>query len=317
MRILDFHIHLGDILHQGGEALIYQKVPHPRGFDPDAPFRLANFHGQAFGDWLYKFKPLADALAAGERRRNAASTLEHYLTYRKKRGLSYACAMPIAPNVPFEALLALSQEHPHILPFGSIDFAQGDIAGQVQRQLEQGAWGFKLHPILQRVDPLGVEAQTFFAACPPNTVVLTHTGVAQYYTPEEQHLERPEYGQMSTLLEMARRNRHIKLVLAHAGWQDCPMLLEALVDLEQVYVDTSFARASRLRNLARVLGPQRLLFASDWPYGFIKTSQGCLKEAFGHDQGIMERILWKNGMELLRQANPGRALPDIPDEDNA
>jgi len=309
MPILDFHCHLGNILTPGGAALIGERRPFRYGFDPDAAFRSVRYRGQSFGDWLYKNPWLYGALTRAERRRNGCATHDNLRAAMDRWGIARYCVMPIAPHVTFADLAKAAAGDPRLLPFGSVDFAAGSVAGQVKGQLAAGAWGFKLHPIIQKVRLTGTEVAGFLRACPDRTIVLSHTGVSSYYPPELADRQRPEYGSVADFLAMAAAFPHLVFVAAHGGLEQHAELLDGLVRLPNVYVDASFSSAARLRALLRAAGDGRLLFASDWPYGFPKTSLACLREAFGRDRALAERVLYGNAERLLESSNPGRKLP--------
>lgn len=309
MQILDFHTHIGDILRINGESLIGQHKPFQYGFDPDAPFRRIRYHGQAAAEALYRLEPLARALARAERRRNECATLENHAWQRNEAGVGLACVMPVAPHVTFDAVAEAAKREPGLLAFGSVDFTRGQIGRQVEEQLGQGAWGFKLHPILQKVAPDGQAVQAFLQACPDGCVILMHTGVSCYYAREERDRERPEYGAVGPLVRLAAQHRRLRFVAAHGGLDEYRTLARGLEELDNLYADTSFLPAGRLRLFRRAAGWRRLLFASDWPYGFARTSLACLEEAFGRERPVMEDILYGNGAALLLSANPDKTLP--------
>ena len=308
MQILDFHTHIGDILRINGDALIEGHKPFRYGFDPDAPFRRFRYHGQALAEAIYRLEPMARSLARAERRRNECATLENHARQQDEAGVSLSCVMPIAPHVSFSAVAEAARRQPKLLAFGSVDFTQGAIRRQVEEQLAQGAWGFKLHPILQKVAPDGQAVHEFLKACPDGCVILMHTGISCYYAREERDCERPEYGAVEPLVHLAAAHRRLRFVAAHGGLDEYQILAQGLRELDNLYADTSFLPAARLRLFRSAAGSQRLLFASDWPYGFTRTALACLEEAFGQERRVMENILFDNGAALLLSANPDKTL---------
>jgi hypothetical protein len=300
MKIIDFHFHLGDILHEGGGELIWADKPFRYGFDPDLFFRSMNYHFQSFGDKVYKIPLLMHATARAERKRNQASTLANYLARMESNHVSCSVCQPIAPFVTFADLARVHAHTPSILPFGSIDFEAGAIEAQAAAQLSGGAYGFKVHPVIQRVHPQGAELKRLAQALPEGTIVMFHSGICCYYPASEREKERPEYGAVSPIINFAAQNPHLRVVAAHGGLQEHKLLAEGLKRVKNLYVDTSFTQCKRLRLFIESTDPERILFASDWPYGFIETSLACLKEAFGRDEGLMRRILYENAAEILK-----------------
>jgi predicted TIM-barrel fold metal-dependent hydrolase len=57
---------------------------------------------------------------------------------------------------------------------------------------------------------------------------------------------------------------------------------------------------TRVRQLIDAFGPERVLFASDWPYGNRAPALAIVREACRGDHALERRILFSNAAELLR-----------------
>ncbi|MBI2683923.1 MAG: amidohydrolase family protein [Actinobacteria bacterium] len=119
--------------------------------------------------------------------------------------------------------------------------------------VDRGARGLKLHPVAQRIRPESNEcAAVVAAATDAGLPVLVHAGFGA------RPLARP-------LASLVERVPGCRLILAHGGRGDAPALATVFAGHEGILFDTSLAS---LPDIVR-LGPSRLVFGSDRPYGDI------------------------------------------------
>lgn len=297
--IIDMHCHLGDILYPGGGARILTGMPMAHPFDPDALRRLALYRFHALDRSFYKLPRVQWLMTRAERMRNFTGTLSNLTHNMDRFGISHAAVMPVAPNTAFEDLLPAVQADPRLLPFGSFDFTSPDYPSQGHRQLSQGARGIKLHPILQRVAPDGPEVAAALSPLPPGTVMLLHAGVSNYYPRREANLQTPEFGGIAGIGRLCRAFPHLRFVAAHGGLNEFKELLVQLSPLPNVCVDTSFVSPGGIQALIDSFGPERVLFASDWPWGYHRTGLDCVRMACRGRQKELELVLGGNAIRLL------------------
>lgn len=295
--IVDIHCHLGDILYPNGGQRILSDGPMARPLDPDGLRRLSLYGFHGLDRSFYRLPRVRWLMTRAERMRNFTGTLKNLSASLDRHGIDYAAAMPLAPNITFDDLLPAVQRDRRVLPFGSIDFTAPDLTGQARRQLAAGARGFKLHPILQQVDPAGPVVTEALSALPPGTVVMVHTGTANYYPPAEQHLQRAEFGHIGGIAQMARAFPELRFIAAHGGLRQFADVLALLAPLPNAFVDTSFLSPAGIRVLLDAFGPDRVLFASDWPWGFHRTGLAAVRRAC--TGSALHQVLGGNAQRLL------------------
>ena len=141
-----------------------------------------------------------------------------------------------------------------LMPFCRLDPAESPIA-EAERCLARGARGIKLHPRAQGFGFAGGAADDIFALAEEAGVpVLVHAGRGM--APIAEGLSRA-----------ALRHPGLRLILAHAAIADQGVFARLLGDHPGVMYDTScFAAADLLELMARVPA-ERIVFASDPPYG--------------------------------------------------
>ena len=141
-----------------------------------------------------------------------------------------------------------------LVPFVRLDLAEDPI-GEARRCLDRGARGIKLHPRAQKF-LLNDErlAPVFELAAERKVPVLIHGG--RGLPPIADDLARS-----------VDRYPDAKLIVAHAGIADLAALAARLGGKAGVFFDTSVWSPVDLLSLYRLVGPEQILYASDYPYG--------------------------------------------------
>ncbi len=300
MRIIDCHSHLGDILYpDGGKLIAMKNVSMPDKFDIVTYNETMLQRSFGLGEILYNL--MKHWVTRVERARNAAATLENMAKSLDDNGIAYAVCLPIAPYLTYQDLAKARLEDDRILPFTSIDFSLGEQAiSEVIRDIEDGALGLKLHPIIQRKplnDPLVSEVLQEFAKF--NKPVLTHAGVSHYYLGLEKKLNQPANGKISNVETLVKTFPDIKFIIGHAGLFQVGQVCERLKGLDNVWVDTSFQSPEIIRRLIKTFGPEKVVYASDWPYGYREPALKTVKIACRGDRELEEMVFYKNAAALL------------------
>src|SRR6266536_5857859 len=141
-----------------------------------------------------------------------------------------------------------------LIPFVRLDLAEHPIEEAV-RCLDLGARGIKLHPRAQRF-LLNDErlAPVFALAAERRVPILIHGGRGL----------PPIASELAALVD-AYPEAH--LIIAHGGIADLHALAERFADKARVLFDTSVWSPLDLLGLFRLVGPEQVVYASDYPYG--------------------------------------------------
>jgi hypothetical protein len=141
-----------------------------------------------------------------------------------------------------------------LIPFVRLDLGEDPI-GEAIRCLDLGARGIKLHPRAQkfllndeRLSPI------FELAAERKVPILIHGG--RGLPPIADDLAR-----------VFERYPEAQLIVAHAGIADLAALANRLGGKAGVYFDTSVWSPLDLLGLYRLVGPEQVVYASDYPYG--------------------------------------------------
>jgi predicted TIM-barrel fold metal-dependent hydrolase len=301
-EIIDAHGHLGDILYPGGGHLIDQRgVTKEAVFDPTAHSEQ-RLHRDPLRLGKLGYRLFARAITRAERARNATATLENFRRALDDSGIRRAVCLPVPPHVTFADLEAAAAKDPGVVPFTGVDYTiDADPGAAFAEDVRSGARGLKLHPIIQKVpltSPVTLAAVEAFA--PHGLPVLFHCGISSYYLGAERGREAPRYGAIHYAEHLVRAFPGVRFIAGHAGLYQVAKVIQRLGGLPNVWVDTSFQSVARVRELIRVFGPERVLFASDWPYGNRPPALEIARRACGGDAGLERRILFENAAELMR-----------------
>jgi len=300
--IIDIHCHLGDILYPDGGRLIFDRgVRKAGGFDIIS-MSEASLHNTMGGTLALVDKFMSGLVTRAERKRNATATLENIRASLDAAGVAYAACMPIPPHVTFDDLARAAEADDAILPFTGVDYSRmQDVEARLREDVARGARGLKLHPIIQRQaldSPETMAAVEAFA--PQGRPVLFHCGISSYYLgAEKKSRQRSELGRIEDARRLAAAFPGVRFIAGHAGLFEVGRVMELLGPLENVAVDISFQSVASIRKLVEVFGPERVLYASDWPYGNHRPPIKAVVKACRGDDGLAGMILGENAARLL------------------
>ena len=140
-----------------------------------------------------------------------------------------------------------------LLPFVRLDLNESPIE-EAERCLALGARGIKLHPRAQGFLPDDPRLEPVFALAAERRVpILIHGGRGL----------PPIADGLARLVD-----RHAPtLIIAHAGIVDLAALARNFAGREGVFFDTSVWSPLDLLDLYRLVSPEQVVYASDYPYG--------------------------------------------------
>jgi predicted TIM-barrel fold metal-dependent hydrolase len=245
---------------------------------------------------------MSGMVTRAERKRNATATLENIRASMDANGVSHAACMPIPPYVTFDDLAQAAEVDDSIVPFTGVDFTcRTDVEVQLRRDVARGARGLKLHPIIQQRPLDGPEMMAAVEAFAPHGLpVLFHCGISSYYLGSEKtNCQRPELGRIEDARRLAAAFPGVTFIAGHAGLFEVKQTMHLLGPLENVAVDISFQSPATIRQLLKVFGPERVLYASDWPYGNHRPAIKAVKKACRGDIHVTAMLLAGNAARML------------------
>ncbi len=185
--------------------------------------------------------------------------------------------------------LAFAAEAPErLVPFVRLDLAETPVQ-EAERALNRGARGIKLHPRAQRFRADDERLEPIFAIAAERRVpILIHGG--RGLPPIADGLGR-----------LVGRHPEAQLIIAHAGIADLAALARNFAGQAGVFFDTSTWSAVDLLDFYRLISPEQVVYASDYPYGRQPNSLSiALRTArfAGFNDGQIHDMLWGNAARI-------------------
>jgi uncharacterized protein len=220
-------------------------------------------------------------------------------------GAQRACVFPLhdperhpAYRVPNDRVLAWASESDgRLIPFCRLDPFDGPVA-EAERCLAAGARGIKLHPRAQEFAFDGKELEGIFAIAEQAGVpILIHAGRGL-----------PPIAQ--GLAELALRHPEVVLILAHGAICDQGILTSMLTSHPGVLYDISCFFALDVVELLARVPIERIVFASDPPYGRPQSALYMALRVAAHaglDESATRGLLGETVAGLF----DGRGLPPV------
>jgi uncharacterized protein len=181
-----------------------------------------------------------------------------------------------------------------LIPFVRLALDEGPIE-EARRCLDLGARGIKLHPRAQKflLDDERL-APVFALAAERGVPILIHAG--RGLPPIAEALER-----------LVDTHPGSQLILAHAGIADLANLAYRFAGKRGVFFDTSVWSAIDLLGLLRLVPPEQVVYATDYPYG---QQPGSLllslrvARVSGFDEGELRGMFAGNAVRMADGQEP-------------
>ena len=197
----------------------------------------------------------------------------------------------LTPELNDRVMQAVKDHPDRIVGFGYINPREPHAIDEVRRCLDTpGMRGIKFHSwkhgyfpdnntaldgIVEAIEPYGVP-------------ILCHTGTAPLSLPQQ-------------WAAIAKRHPKATFVFAHIGYLDFGYgCVECVKDLPNVYVDTAGQEEIPVIEKALdELGPDRIIFATDWPYQY-PGSEIVKFDHYELDDAARDKIFRTNALKLWK-----------------
>ncbi len=189
-------------------------------------------------------------------------------------------------------LEAHAQYPDRIVPFATIHPQMEDMQATVDKIVEQGFKGIKIHPDMQKFAVDAPCAEAMMEAIEGRLPLLIHCGDYRY-----------DYDGPRRVLHLRQNHPKLQMICAHfGGWGEWDSAAEMLPG-HNLIVDTSSSlyrwSAEKATEAVRRFGVENVLFGTDYP---MWSPAEELKRFMSLDLTDQERedILWNNSVRLLK-----------------
>jgi predicted TIM-barrel fold metal-dependent hydrolase len=193
------------------------------------------------------------------------STCEDLLETMDQNEVDVALVIPHPPHVTndfvFEACAA-NVGGERLLPVAYVPRDAAKPATTLKQLAERGARALKIHPAADGLGPDSTRYKKLVkTASDLGLPIILHTGCMH----SSLLFKNPELSDASLYSPWFEEFANTPFVLAHMNWHSPGVAMELAARYPNVYVDTSWQPSEVIGEAIRRIGPERILFGSDWP----------------------------------------------------
>jgi len=225
--------------------------------------------------------------------------------FQRAAVLGMAIGLPFGDNLTERWMDAIevSTARDRFVPFASVHPRDAHWRTKLDTFAARGARGVKLHPEMMRFAPDDPEAMQIYGACEQlGLPVIFHAGRSGI----EPESIRP-YALIRHYVPAIAAYPRVQFLLGHAGARDVGDALAAAQQYPNVWLEIACQGATQLDGLMTTLGPERLLFGSDWPFYPLAATLAKVLLVTEGQPGARAAILGGNAERMFAAALATRA----------
>ncbi|MCP8319574.1 MAG: amidohydrolase [archaeon] len=188
------------------------------------------------------------------------------------------------------------RERPRIYCFGTIHPDMNSPSDELERIAQTGLKGVKFQPTAQRFHP--DEPRLFKIYEKMVELKLP----ALFHAGDERKPIDLIYAPPKSFVEVLSSFPEFTVILAHLGGYKMWEQVDSVLDFKNVYFDTSATNSeldeSRLKRMIELLGIDRVMYGSDFPwFDWRQELEGIKKVSISEED--KKKILWENASRIL------------------
>jgi uncharacterized protein len=321
--IIDSHTHIFPqpvlkILDRVGQMKVGGDLPSKISTDLSSRLELFRKKGrsalQPLSETIHKVQPLLRYFPPGFRKNIEQFTSllslppllfeansKDLIEALRAAGIHGALLIPHPPQSSNEEILELSQEVPEFFPVIFVPQDQKRPSAYLRSMMKKGGRALKIHPaadggnqdsprykaLLRTAEDLGLP-------------VILHTGCIHI----QGVYKNPEAGHAELYSPWFKNFKDVRFILAHMNFHFPNVAMDLAEENPNLYLETSWQPTETIMEAIKRLGPERILFGSDWPLigKNIEVSLNRVKD--GIQWGFLtendaEMVLGKNAIKLF------------------
>jgi len=229
------------------------------------------------------------------------STAADLIESMDEAGIENAVVISHPPLIGNEFLLEVCAENPRLIPAVNIPKGTTKPGSVLRTYAARGAKILKIHAAADGEGPESPRYRALLrAASDLGMPVIIHTGCLHMHL----FYRRPSRGRAEIFSKWYETYTNTKFILAHMNYHEPHTALDLCEEFSNVFVDTSWQPAEVIGEAVRRIGPERVLFGTDWPLVGNNLSVGRKRIQDCVDTGLLneeqsELILGGNAVKLL------------------
>lgn len=277
---IDGHTHLALNGFAGGAPDLLKSSPRTEYYlPPDTGGSLDVYINQNAGaeDKKRMTRIIIDSITPGGSDVTETHTIPNLLAEMNRLQIEKAVVLPIRMGVPFgddmteryiNAIQSSGQQERFIL-CGGIKPTLDDALDKIDAYHRRGLKGIKLHPNFGRFYPNDSRAWSSYERCGTYDLpVLIHCGRTGFKERKTLGLRlyTEDYADISHFREPIEAFPETRFVLCHSGALQNEEAIRIARDNRNVWLDIHGQGVTNIRTMIRELGPERLMYGSDWAF---------------------------------------------------
>jgi predicted TIM-barrel fold metal-dependent hydrolase len=201
-------------------------------------------------------------------------------------------------------LVDQAQTDSAFIPFVAVDpwaLSSLDTVTHLRAMAQSGARGVKIHPVVQRFHAADKRMSSIYESCIElGLVVMAHSGPSR---------DAIQHAELKAYAEVLSQFPGLNLILAHLGGGSWTQAAEFAADFPNAYFDCSEIlswigsangpTADQLAKLILTIGPERVLFGTDYPWYDLDVYVEMLDELPLLNQDQTDAIAGANAASLI------------------
>lgn len=302
--IYDFHTHVGDIRPTDTGLSLTEPSPPPHYLmissqAMEDPNRL--WYRKRPCVWSFGFLKHAALTLLRRKRTFRGMTIPNLLNDMQQCHITTSVVLPIEYQDNIERsrrLISACRDVPNLIPFCSVHPRDPQRIRKLHAYMNLGAKGLKLHPNFQQTRPDSPEnLEIYEAYAGYRRPLIFHAGLTGY---EGYFRRKRTFSSVQYITPLPRKFPDMPIVLAHAGISEYDAAIALCRTSPNVYLELSGQPAQHIRRALSVVGSDRLLFGSDWPFWRQSCALNAVYNAVKPHEAALRRILYENAATLLR-----------------
>jgi predicted TIM-barrel fold metal-dependent hydrolase len=274
---VDFHTHLGMNFLFAPDIDLLRKAPRTKYLldcdrdDSGCEIDLDVYINSAFSESLHAelTREIRNQVLFGSEAAET-HTIPNLLAEMDAMGFQRAAVLAIAAGFPFGDDLTerwldaveRSRSEDRLIVFASVHPADTEWRSKLREYARRGARGLKIHPEFQRFFPDDPRALEIYEECERlGLVVIFHAGRSGI----EPGFMR-KYALIKRYIGAVAAFPRVQFAFGHAGARDLDDAVAVAKQYPNVWLEITGQGVTRLDQIVREVGSERLLFGSDWPF---------------------------------------------------
>lgn len=225
-------------------------------------------------------------------------TVADLLETMKEEKVDRAIIIAAPPHASNDFILEVAQEHPELIPVVNIPPGDQSKLGDF---VARGARALKIHAAIDGQGPDSPHYRRLLGEAEElGLPVIVHTGCIHM----KLVYRDPELGKAERFRSWFKDFPKVQFILAHMNFHEPEIALELCKDFSNLHVDTSWQPPLVIKKAIKYLGPERVLFGTDWPLVGDNISIGLRRIEACVDHGLSQEnsklVLGLNAQRLFK-----------------